>query len=264
MYAIDDDTDELVRYSFRSNEYIVIGEVVEDNGHVVDEIEALGFIPHGPHKGLYGVTNHHGDLQTKLVKIDVFDGTATVYPDYTGFGNVEGLVGFRHAGGDWDLYAVNSAKVAQGGGGKKNLLKINPATGLGTVVMHIGARFEGLAQGSDGTLYGARGHNLWTIDPAGGTVTKIGSHGFSDVEALEYAYGDYGLNVDVPGIPDEWTADGVLFGFADDQDTVVILNPATGEAAAWVCAVNTTDLEGMVFATMMTDPWGPIVANPSD
>ncbi len=265
MYAVDDDTDELVRYSFNEDEYVVIGEVVDDSGNLVDEIESLGYIPSGPHRGLYGVTNFDGDLQTRLVKIDVFTGSTTVYPTVTGFGNVEGMVAVRATGtNEWTLYATHRSATPQGGGGTKNLLRIDPATGLGSVVMNMGQRFEALAQGPDGTLFGARGNKLWTIDPEAGTVLLIGQHGFADVEAMEFASGDYAPSVNVPGVPPEWTANGVLFGFSDAQNAVIIINPATGQAVEWPCAVNTTDCEGMVMLTIMSDPYGPIVANPSD
>jgi hypothetical protein len=64
MYGVDDNTHELLRYSFRSNEYIVIGQIQDESGNIVNEIESLGFIPSGPHKGLYGVTNYDGSTSS--------------------------------------------------------------------------------------------------------------------------------------------------------------------------------------------------------
>ena len=133
-----------------------------------------------------------------------------------------------------------------------NLIVIDPASGVGTLVMPVGLKFEGLARGADGTLYAAENRRLWTIDPVAGTVSLIGEHAYQNVEALEYAFGDYDPQIEVPGVPDQWTADGVLFGFSDTS--LLILNPATGEAVEYDCPVDTTDCEGMVFLTEQSDP----------
>ena len=260
MYGVDDDTDGLLRYNFALDEFIVLGTILDQDGQIVDEIESLGYIPSGPHKGLYGVANDDDDDElARLVKINVLGASATVYAASTGFGNVEGMIVFWDpSSNEWVIYATQS------GGGTENLIKIDPATGLGTLVMDLGQRFEGLALGPNNILYGAKEQELWAIDLVGRTVTLIGSHSFAHVEALEFAHGDYDLAVHIPGIPDEWTANGVLFGFSDTANGVIILNPETAEAVQWESAINTTDCEGMVFLTTMTDPWGPVVANPCD
>jgi hypothetical protein len=327
MYGVDEDTDELLRYSFRNDEYIVIGEIRDqENGNVLHEVESLGFIPSGPHKGLYGVDNYDGADNSKLIRFDVFDATVAVYPVDIGFGNIEGMVSSRDPEtGEWTLYATQTGMVhgngGGGGGGEnpnkvfichrppgnpdnahtiwvgapaaaahlqqhagdgthpgdtlgscdgdetisiKNLIQIDPATGLGEMVMQLDKKFEGLAQGPDGVFYAANDNELWAIDLYYGTVGEIGANGHEEIEALEYAYGDYDPQVEVPGIPASWTASGVLLGFSDADDAVLILNPATGEAVEYQCAIDATDIEGMVFMTEMNDPYGWIVALPCD
>ncbi|MHC4081007.1 MAG: hypothetical protein ACYS15_08165 [Planctomycetota bacterium] len=330
MYGIDDDTHELIRYSFRTDEPDVIGEVHDENGgDIVEDIESLGFIPNGPHKGLYGVTNYDGSSASKLVKFDVLEASVTLYPVDVGFGNVEGMVSSRNPEtGEWFLYAtqagdVNGNSNGNGNGGngnggnggngngppkveichvppgnpdnahmiivspwavpahlahgdvlgpcesddtisERNLIEIDPATGLGEMVMQLGPKFEGLAQGPDGILYAAADDELWAIDLYFGTKIEIGDHSHRNVEALEYAYGDYDPHVEVPGVPAAWTADGALFGFSDNSNAVLIFNPATGETVEYECALDSSDIEGMVFMTEMNDPYLWIIAQPCD
>ncbi len=147
----------------------------------------------------------------------------------------------------------------------KNLISIDPATGLGTLVVGLGARFEGLAQGLDGTLYAAWHKEIWKIDPAASpALTRIGAHTFGNVKSLEYAFGDAAAAIDLPGVPAGWTADGAQFGFSDDFNTLIVVNPATGAAIGYQCPLNTADCEGMVFLTELSDPYHVILADPSD
>ena len=265
MYGVDDDTDQLLRYAFSAQEYLVIGQVRDQDGNLVDEIESLAYIPSGPDKGLYGVTNYDGNVATRLARINILDAKTTVYPVDTGFGNVEGMVAVREPATDkWVLYATNQANVPQGGGGKKNLISIDPATGLGTLVMKLDRKFEGLAKGPDGTLYAAKGDELWMIDPLAGTNTRIGEHDYDDVEALEFAFGDNAPQIDVPGVPQEWTENGILFGASDEVNSILILNPATGEAMPFGMPFATPDWEGMVFMTKLTDPYRVILEDVHD
>ena len=302
MYGIDDDTHELLRYSFGASDYLAVG-VVRNlyDASVVANIESLGYIPHGPHKGLYGVANNDDDDDddgyyddddddgddhgSKLVKFDTFSAAVEVYPVATGFSKVMGMVAaIDPESGEWILYATQA-----GGGGDDDddddddddgddddddddddesttasLIAINPETGIGEMVMSLGMKFEGLARGSDGTLRAAHDAELWAIDPEAGTVTMIGDHGYGDVEALEYAIGDADPQIDIPGAPASWTAEGVLFAFSEDADTMLIINPATGEAVQYKCPVSETDFKGIVFLTQLSDPFGPVVAGPCD
>ena len=92
----------------------------------------------------------------------------------------------------------------------------------------------------------------------------IGNHEYGDVEALEYAIGDADPQIDIPGVSASWTVAGALVAFSEDADTMLIINPATGEAVGYECAVSETDFKGIVFLTQLTDPFGPVVAGPCD
>ncbi len=300
MYGVDDDTNVLLRYTFGSDEYLVIGELRDQSGHLVHGIESLGFIPNGPNKGLYGVRNHHGHHQAaRLVRISLLDARCTVYDDDTGFGNVEGMVAVRDPDtNQWTLYATQTGGVGQGNkvtichtppgnpdnahtilvsenavpahlahgdslgscagdGGAvsdKNLISIDPASGQGSMVLPLASKFEGLAQGPNGLLYAADDDELWAIDLYMGTVTLVGTHAYHDVEALEYAFGDNDTQIHIEGLNSDWTDDGVLFGFSDHDNAVLILNAETGQAIQFDCAMDTTDCEGMVFLTEQSDP----------
>jgi hypothetical protein len=310
MYGVDDDTDQLLRYAFGADDYYVVGSVRDEDGNLVDEVEALGYIPSGPHKGLYGATNYDGNERAKLVKFNMFTGNVSVYPVDIGFGNIEGMVAAVHPqSGEWTLYATQTgdssnadkvtlchvppgnpdnahtitvgapavpAHLAHGdtlgpcpGDGEqdsaRNLIVIDPATGQGALLMALGNKFEGLAKGPDGALYAARNNELWRIDPFNCPgLTLLGSHAHENVEALEYAFGDYDPHIEVPGVPEDWTSDGILFGFSDTENAMLILNAASGAAVQLPCAVDTTDCEGIVFLTELSDPFGEIVVGPCD
>ena len=68
----------------------------------------------------------------------------------------------------------------------------------------------------------------------------------------------------MPGVPLPWTANGALFGYSDSADSMVIFNPTTGQAMLFELPLETTDLEGVVFLTALTDPFGVIVATVGD
>ncbi|MHC4446901.1 MAG: hypothetical protein ACYSXF_03725 [Planctomycetota bacterium] len=310
MYGVDADTDTLLRYPFNSDEYRVVGVVRDEDGHTLRDIESLGWIPHGPYKGMYGVPTQ-GNQKNTLIKISSFDATANVYPENCGFNDVEAMVAVQDPDtGAWSLYAVHDGLIPGGyvtichyppgepdnpqtltvgtaavgshlahgdvvgvcgeGGyqvSDQNLISIDPASGAGTVVMPLSRPYEGLAHGPDGTFYAALGQELWRIDPGAGTETLIGSHGFGEVEALEYAFGDHDLQIEVPGVPPAWTAQGVLFGFSDDDDAFLIFDPdpVTGGAAlTYDCPIETPDCEGIVFLTQSTDPTSGIIAGAFD
>ena len=84
------------------------------------------------------------------------------------------------------------------------------------------------------------------------------------MESLEYAFGDNAPQIDIPGIPSSWTADGALIGFDDSGDSVMIIDPATGNTRAYPCSFATVDCEGLVVLTKLTDPYGRVVAEPCD
>ena len=325
MYAVDADTNELLRYDFSSDDYQVIGKIRDARGKLIQEIESLAYIPHGPFKGLYGVPTE-GHAHDRLVTISLVDATARVYPLEIGFEDVKAMVPVKQPStGHWVLYATQDgdhpgghvtlchrppgnpdnchtivvgestvpAHIAHGdtlgpcqgcdggqhseegddddddgddddddGDHDENLIAIDPATGLATLVMAVGEEFEGLARGLDGMLYATTDDELWRIDTEEATVTFVGSHGFDEVEALEYAYGKDDPSIEVPGLGSEWTADGVLFGFSDESDALLIFNPTTGEAIQLNVAFDTPDCEGIIFLTM--DPVSMIIASAYD
>ncbi|MHC4421680.1 MAG: hypothetical protein ACYS1E_13920 [Planctomycetota bacterium] len=266
MYGVDADTHELLRYEFSTDAYIPIGVVKDQNDNPVTDIEALALIPQGQHKGLYGAANYYETRPTKLVKISGLDAKGTVFAANVGFDKVEGLVGVQDPDTlEWSLLAV--AKEPD-----KSLIAIDPATGVGTLIMETDNRYKGLALDPNGTIYGVSDdpRRLWTIDPVDEVEELVGDiDGFTKIEALEYAFGDGDPRIKIPlvghdVVPDSWTMDGVLFGFADDQDALLIMNAGTGEVVQWECSFQTIDCEGLVFTTEMRDPWGPIVNTVGD
>ncbi|MHC4591035.1 MAG: hypothetical protein ACYTAQ_17395, partial [Planctomycetota bacterium] len=84
-----------------------------------------------------------------------------------------------------------------------------------------------------------------------------------------YAFGDEECRIKIPleahdVVPDSWTMAGILFGFADDEDALLIINAETAESVRWECSFRTIDCEGLVFTTQQRDPFGPIVASAGD
>ncbi len=267
MYAIDADTYELLRYAFDTDEFIRIGVVVDESGSVVEDVEALTYIPNGPYKGFYGGANYYETKPSRIVKINAMDATAETLPADVGYEKVEGLVAVQHpVTGEWRLLA--STENTNNDDGDPTLIWIDPATGAGTHIMDTNENYDGLTLAPDGTVYGInKDAELWVIDPVAGTETKVASiAGFDKTEALEWAFGDFSNAIDVgDAVPDpSWTANGVLFSFSDDSDALMIVNPATGEAVEYVCSFQTIDCEGLVFTTQFRDSFGEIVVDACD
>jgi hypothetical protein len=266
MYGIDADTHELLRYNFETDEYISIGVVTDQNEDAVTDIEGLAMVPHGPNKGLYGTANFYETRPTKLVRINALDASAWVFEDDIGLEKVEGLVAVQDPDTyEWSLLGAHKEP-------NRGLVRIDPATGVGTSVMSTSVRYHGLAQAPDGTLYGSSRNpaELWTIDLDSGEENRVGAIGsYTKCEALEHAFGDTEPRIKVPlegheVVPDSWTQDGILFGFDDDADALLIINRANGATVEWVCSFRTIDCEGLVFTTQHRDPFGPIVACAGD
>jgi hypothetical protein len=266
MYAIDADTYELLRYTFDTDEYVRIGVVSDQNGDVVVDVESMTMIPHGPFKGIYGTPNFYEDKPSRLVRINPLDATAMMYPNTIlgGDGKVEGLVAVQNpVSGDW--YLIGSTD-------NDTIELIDPATGIGAKIADVNRNYEGLAMAPDGTLYGATKDpaELWLIDLSSGTETRVGQMAsFTKCEALEFAFGDEESRIKIPNegeevVPDSWTDDGILFGFDDDADALLIINMVTGDAVQWFCSFATIDCEGMAFTTSRRDAWGVIVVEACD
>ena len=267
MYGIDADTYELLRYTFANDEYVRIGVVTDQNGNVVTDMESLAFIPNGPDKGIYGTANWYESKPTRLVKINPLDATGYVYPNQIGFAKGEGLVAAQSpVTGDWVL--IGASKHDDPGDKDSMLFTIDPATGIGTFLMDPSPRFQGLALGPNGKLWGVTRDpgRLYNIDPASGSETLIDDvNGYDNTEALEWAFGDNLPRIDcTPTVPASWTLDGVLFSFDDDKDSLLILNPANGDAIRYDCSFQTIDCEGLVFTTQFRDSFGAIVVDACD
>jgi hypothetical protein len=277
MYAIDADTYELLRYNFDTDEFVRIGVVTDQDANIVTDAEGLAFIPHGPYKGIYAGANYYEDQPSKLVKINPMDSTGWVYPADVGFEKVEGLVAFKDTDtGDWFLYATT--KHQSPGDKRYSLIKIDPATGRGSLVFQTSKRYQGLAADTTFTvLWGSTEDpaELWLIDPRSHFEQRLDTivdptRTYTKVEGLEYALGDDlpGIKIPLQGheqtVPDSWTGDGVLFAFDDDADALLIVNRITAEARVWPCSFNTIDAEGLVFTTKRRDPWGAIVVDACD
>jgi hypothetical protein len=265
MYGIDADTFELLRYNFATDEYVRIGVVKDQDDAVVKDVEGLALIPHGPHKGLYGSANFFLEQPSRLVRISGIDARATICPARIGWDKVEGLVAFQDPDTfEWLLLAAAADP-------DPSLIAIDPVTGEGTLVRETENRYQGLAMEGE-RLFGTSRDPalLYEIDPDSGAESLIGDlGGYRKVEALEYAFGDEECRIKIPlegheVVPDSWTMVGVLFGFADDEDALLIINAETAESVRWECSFRTIDCEGLVFTTQQRDPFGPIVAGAGD
>jgi hypothetical protein len=265
MYGIDADTFELLRYNFSTDEYVRIGVVKDEKDGVVRDVEGLALIPHGPHKGLYGSANFFLEEPSRLVKINGIDARASVCPAEIGWDKVEGLVAAQDPDThEWSLLGVAADP-------DPSLITIDPATGEGTLVTETDNRYQGLAMEGE-RLFGTSRDPAWLyeIDLDSGEETLIGDlGGYRKVEALEYAFGDEESRIKIPleghvVVPDSWTMAGVLFGFADDEDALLIMNAETAQSRRWECSFQTIDCEGLAFTTKTRDPFGPIVADACD
>lgn len=281
MYAVNNDEPNLLlRYSFASVDALVVGELNDQDGHALEELECLTYIPSGDHKGFYAAMNvDNKDDHSVLIKIDPLTASCYRYSDEIGFGYTVGMVADQNpVSGDWAILATHDGRTNSGSGPvERNLIRIDPATGTGTVVMSLANLYEGLAQAEDGTLYGVRrffekedksNAELWRIDPAEVKELQIGlPMDKGKIESLEFAFGDVAAAIETYGlVPPSWTKDGVLLAFSDNKDAFLIVNPMTGQVANYVTPFidPATDAEGLVFFTSKTDPFGAVLADSHD
>jgi hypothetical protein len=278
MYGIDADTYELLRYTFDTDEYVRIGVVEDENGNVVEDVECLAQIPSGPYKGFYGASNFYEARPSRIIKINGLDASGQWLPQSSGFGKVDGMATVQDpVTGDWILLASTRYSVEVDGDedypGDDGpcLIAIDLATGRGTPVSIGIEHYRGLAISPDGELYGLeKDGGLWTCRPNPSDIQdqqedKIGESGYGKIEALEWAYGDLGARIYTsPHAPDSWSENGVLFGFDDDTDSLLIFNPSTGESRKVEASFQTIDCEGLVFTTQFRDAYGEIVVDACD
>ncbi len=248
MYGIDTDTDQLLRYNFETGELSVFN-VVAPGAHV----EALGWFPDGPYRGMYGVAAAVGLPVGTLLRIHPFEGSDR-FLMYLGR-RVTGGVGYYDSDlGRWVLLLAEKKK--------EYLFTVDLQTGDITIVFPDCQVYQGLAIGPDGLVYGCTYTALWTVDLSTGVETKVGDMpGTTKCEALEFAFGDDGPAITVPGVPPAWTENGLLVGFDDDSDNLLIIDPSSSDVIRYASAAAATDVEGIVFMTKATDPIGKVVVD---
>ena len=80
MYGINNDPPvELVRYTFATDTLYTVGPVRDQFGLAPPDMEAFTFIPVGPDKGFYASSNYNAWKKSRLIKINVLDGSAFRY-----------------------------------------------------------------------------------------------------------------------------------------------------------------------------------------
>ena len=254
MYGIDGDTNELLRYTYDTDEYLVIGVVTTDDGRTIDKAEALTFIPSGPDKGMYAIPQL-GALARQLIRINPIGPTAEVVAD-TGLDLVKGMVArFNPGTGRWEILVGTATK----------LHVMNPGTGSYVELMNASDSYECLALTLDDRLLVFASDKLWEVDWSTGTETLIGTpDGYKKIEAMEFGFGDNAPEITVAGVTPSWTADGVLLGFDDRENALVVINPATADVVPIPCSFAAVDCEGVVILTQLTDPYGTVLATFGD
>ncbi len=259
LYSFNTDTSELLRYSFAEDDVQRIGIVRDQHGAVVSDVEGLTIIPDGPYQGLYGVANWFLTQPSRLVRIDGADGSAYAAAAPVGFDKVEGLVACRNENdGRWSLLGVAREP-------RPSLIRIDPLTGIGTPLMSTEQRYRGLAAAPDGTLLGVTADRaaLWKIDPFRQLETQVGElTEYRTIGALEFAKGDHDGPLAAPeGMRlSAQPAGGLLFGFSEDEDALLIIDAVSGRAHEWECAFRKIDSEGIAFTTRGADPWAAIAS----
>ncbi|MHC4416436.1 MAG: hypothetical protein ACYS0G_14270 [Planctomycetota bacterium] len=262
IYGIDADTHELLRYTFDTDEFVRIGQVIDQNGFVLDHPECLTYIPSGPHRGFYAVPSgkdETGGPEHVLAKINGMDASCRVYSSAIGFEAVKGMVSVQNPlTNDWVIVAYAERPAP-------SLIAINPKTGLGAHIMNVSEDYEGLAlHPNPMKLFGLTTDDLFEINLGGGETHVADGSDWSRMEALETAFGDFGPAIEIPGVDPTWTANGAVFGFSDSENALLVFNPAADEIAEYVCSFVTVDCEGLVFLTQLSDPYGKIVASAHD
>jgi len=87
-YGLDNNSRTLVRYDFETNTHETVGPIRLPDGTVLSQVESLAYLPHSLHA--YSVWNYSG-AGSRLVRIHLLTGEATILSSDLQFGNVEGL-----------------------------------------------------------------------------------------------------------------------------------------------------------------------------
>jgi hypothetical protein len=226
LYAIDADTNELLRYSFSNDNIVSMGPVSTASGTKLEDMEGLSYVSDGQDKGLYTVPTK-GSHEGHLVHIDPLSGLATPFgPNVVASDRkLTGMIAEHDPGSDtWSLLAAEGDNVKSDPNRiePRRLIRINPRTGISWPVATLtdGRRFEGLARDSKG---------------------------------------DAQPKVDVPGVGNGWTKDGALFVFDDNSGRFGVLNPNDGSFVEYLVngspsTFATDDAEGMILLTIFDDP----------
>ncbi len=275
MYMVNNDEPNLLlRFAWDSDQVVIIGEIIDQNGNVVNDLECLTFIGDGPHKGFYAATNLDRKDRARLVKIDPLTAEAFTYPINIGAGYVVGMVAAAHpVTGEWSIFATHGAE-----GDPTNLIRIDPLTGGGDVIASLNGTYEGLALDGADRLFGIRRDfdnddhgRLYRINPAAADPADIEvavgpMMSWGKMEALEFAIGDLDIDIQTHGlVPGSWTKEGMLISYSDDLNQFLVVNPENGQTVAYDPPFDNlslaTDAEGLVFFTKRNDPFGAILAN---
>jgi len=132
---------------------------------------------------LYGAAIPNTCAPSELMILDPYSGGASPI-GLTGLGPLSGLA--------WDdvqqvLYGITGCQQQ----GASDLVTIDIATGLATIVGPTGITAGSLEFGSNGRLYAGGnsvdGGNFYEIDPGTGAATLIGPTGFASVTGLAFA-----------------------------------------------------------------------------
>ncbi len=286
LYGIDADTHELLRYTFDTDTFVRIGVVVDQNGFEIDHPEGFTYIPTGDYKGFYAVSQSKdftGGPQHTRAKINGMDGTCVMSPQpVMPDAQIRGMTTVPDGIGGWRMLAISNRDSAS----DIRLIEIHPETGLFTTLFDLtpiwgnlglnsgaGVAWEGLSRHPDpNKLFILTGYEVVEFDLTDGSFQQVCDHvPINRTEALEIAFGDGGQNILIPGVPATWTAQGALFGFSDNLDTLVVYDMPSlldGDAVAnytqYPCAFDAVDCEGIVFMTQNQDPYGKIVVDAHD
>jgi hypothetical protein len=254
IYGIDGQTDEMLRYTFDTDTYEVIGVVQTASGEIAYDTENLTWVPSGPAKGMYASPRGSGPLEGYLIRINPFDGSCEPLLDTRPWKDINGMVTLRKDG-KWQILCSDY--------NDQELIWIDPETLTITYAFSYSPELEGLAADGNGNVYGNTDEALYAIDLVAETVTLIGDCGTGKMESLEMGFGDNTPEMQISGIPAAWTVDGVLMGFDDSGDELMIIDPATGNAQPYApCAFAAADCEGIVVLTNLQDP-ATVVLDPA-
>ena len=146
-----------------------------------------------------------------LGSIDLATGAATVIGQFAGAGS-NAVAALAYDSTNNILYGAGNAA-----GNSNNLVIVDRATAVLTLVGSFGQRIDGLAYDrASGTLYGVNSTGLYTINRTTGAATLVGNHGIPTA-ALSL------------GLESDWDT-GRLFASDTTTDSLYELNPATGTA----------------------------------